>query len=208
MTTVIILGMHRTRTSLVSHICVELGVNMGDRMLGNHPSQPRGHWEDIEFYQLNELILQSCGGAWDKPPTVHAVEIMRDAYAKNAEELVAEKSRSKLWGWKDPRTCLTLPVYWPFLNDAKLIFTQRNRVATVRSLMARSGGNRQKWERVIGVYEEGVNWAREHGVPQLTVDTDRLVNCAFSKVDVAKIARFLGRPVSLIDKAAQVVDFS
>jgi len=58
MTTVIVLGMHRTRTSLVSRICVELGVNMGDDLLGTHPSQPHGHWEDKEFYQLNQRILQ------------------------------------------------------------------------------------------------------------------------------------------------------
>jgi hypothetical protein len=194
----------------VSRICVELGVDMGDDLLGTHPSQPHGHWEDKEFYHLNELILQSCGdnGSWDRPPTVHAVEFVRDGhYSSNAKELVAKKNKNSLWGWKDPRTCLTLPIYWPYLTDVKLLFTKRNRVGTIRSLMSRSGGSCQKWERVIGVYEEGINWAREHGVPQLVVDTDRLVNRSFSKVEIGKIARFLGRPVPLIDKAARVVAF-
>jgi len=60
----------------------------------------------------------------------------------------------------------------------------------------------------MGIYEEGLNWAREKNVPQLVIDTDRLVNRSFSKVEIGKIARFLGRPVSLIDKAAKVVAFS
>lgn len=208
MTTVIVLGMHRTRTSLVAHICQALSVNMGDEMLGSHPSQPHGHFEDVEFYQLNQLVLQGCGGKWDNPPTVHAVEFAREMYSRDARELVARKSASKLWGWKDPRTCLTLPVYWPYLTDVRLLFIKRNRVSIIRSLMNRSGGNRQKWERVMSIYEEGMNWARKQNVPQLEIDTDRLVNRSCGKVEVGKTTRFLGRPVSLIDKAAQVIAFS
>jgi len=155
--------------------------------------------------------LQGCGDGrkWDFPPTIHAVEFVKDVYSDAARNLIEKKSKNnKLWGWKDPRTCLTLSVYWPYLDDVRLLFTKRDQVGVVRSLMNRSGGTRQKWEWVMGIYEEGLNWAREKNVPQLVIDTDRLVNRSFSKVEIGKIARFLGRPVSLIDKAAKVVAFS
>src|ERR1051325_4386391 len=59
---VMVLGMHRSGTSLCSHVLSALGVDMADRL--THPSlsepapdNPKGHWERWEIVQIHERIL-------------------------------------------------------------------------------------------------------------------------------------------------------
>src|SRR5262245_15813329 len=61
---VVVLGMHRSGTSLCSHILRALGVDMADRIPGPrttsaapHPSNPRGHWERWEIVEFHDRIL-------------------------------------------------------------------------------------------------------------------------------------------------------
>lgn len=206
--TVIVLGMHRSRTSLVSHICSVLGVHMGDRMLGTHPSQPHGHWEDVDFYELNQHIIHALGGKWDKPPTVEQVCQTAKLFSNQAAGLIARKSCRPLWGWKDPRTCLTLPVYWPFLKDPRIVLVTRNMGDVIRSLMARSGGNPDKWRPVVDLYYEGMAWIScKQPVPVIEINTDLLVSDRFgARMQVRILSEFV-EGNGKIDGAMRVIEF-
>lgn len=65
MTTVIILGMHRSGTSIIAGVLHTLGVYMGNKFIGAHWSNLLGHFENIEFVRLNDKILKNAGGSWD-----------------------------------------------------------------------------------------------------------------------------------------------
>src|SRR3954469_636656 len=59
---VIVLGMHRSGTSLCSHVLSALGVDMTDKVAGpGHahpaPDNPKGHWERWEIVDLHDRIL-------------------------------------------------------------------------------------------------------------------------------------------------------
>src|SRR5215472_15300074 len=61
---VLVLGMHRSGTSLCSHILSALGVDMADRIPGPgnttsvpDSSNPRGHWERWEIVEFHDRIL-------------------------------------------------------------------------------------------------------------------------------------------------------
>jgi hypothetical protein len=59
---VLVLGMHRSGTSLCSHMLSALGVDMADKIPGPganspHPSNPRGHWECWEIVEFHDRIL-------------------------------------------------------------------------------------------------------------------------------------------------------
>jgi hypothetical protein len=66
--TIIILGMHRSGTSMVAGLLAKMGINMGDDLLGRSPSNPFGHFEDWDFVNLNDSILSKAKGSWDKLP--------------------------------------------------------------------------------------------------------------------------------------------
>ena len=70
---VIILGMHRSGTSMVSGLLTNLGVDLGEDALGPLISNPRGHFEDGDFLGLNNAILAAAGGTWDDPPAAPAI---------------------------------------------------------------------------------------------------------------------------------------
>ena len=61
MTTIVVLGMHRSGTSLVTRLLVEMGVYMGPRL-------DVRNWEDADFQKTNQTILDMAGGNWGKPP--------------------------------------------------------------------------------------------------------------------------------------------
>src|SRR4051794_40988006 len=59
---VLVLGMHRSGTSLCSHLLSALGVDMADDIPGpGHaspaPDNPRGHWERWEIVEFHDRIL-------------------------------------------------------------------------------------------------------------------------------------------------------
>ena len=59
---VLVLGMHRSGTSLCSHILSALGVDMADNIAGPGnvsvtPDNPQGHWERWEIVEFHDRIL-------------------------------------------------------------------------------------------------------------------------------------------------------
>jgi hypothetical protein len=119
----IILGMHRTATSTMAEGLLRTGVHMGDRMLGPGHGNPKGHFEDMDFLILNEQILRDAGGAWNKPPSECAILSAAEPYGTFIEEMINKKSQRKCWGWKDPRTVLTVKCYLPYLRGHQIFIS-------------------------------------------------------------------------------------
>ena len=136
-TCVVVLGMHGGGTSLVASILDALGVNMH--------YNPRArikdylNYEDSEFVRLDARILHLAGGNWREPPLPEKVMGVADVVAGDILELVAARSDSPLWGWKDPRAAITIPLYHPYLPDPHYIHVTRNLDKVVHSIMSRGG---------------------------------------------------------------------
>src|ERR1700730_15018756 len=69
---VMVLGMHRSGTSLCSHVLSVLGVDMADRMFPRGgetagPDNPRGHWERWEIVDFHDRILAHFNRAYFGP---------------------------------------------------------------------------------------------------------------------------------------------
>src|SRR5262245_10859004 len=54
---VIVLGMHRSGTSLCAHILSAMGIDMADEITAN-ASNARGHWERWEIVEFHDRILR------------------------------------------------------------------------------------------------------------------------------------------------------
>ena len=151
----IVLGSPRSGTSLVSGILHNSDVDMGDvnknMPAGGWPNDPEkmrgdanplGYYEDTEFSQRNDAIIngtqigtylspppiEDLAGYWNKPVLDEIAKRLRDRH---------EETNGSDWGFKDPRTILVWMHYAPHLTsemDAKIIATFRNPLHTGQSL--------------------------------------------------------------------------
>lgn len=123
--TIIVLGMHRSATSLVAK-SMSTNVHMG--RLGTPsmldcamPDNPEGHFENLDFVKLNDCILNAAGGSWYNPPSHHAILSVIPEYEYRVRQVIHANQKDVPWGWKDPRTTLTIDHYLPFIDDPIIV---------------------------------------------------------------------------------------
>jgi hypothetical protein len=132
--------MHRSGTSMVARLLNVLGVDLGPADTLRQPDQfnPTGFWEQQQFIDFNDEILKRLGGTWRKLPRRPAgwergTEF--DELFDQARRFVTETFAGiPCWGWKDPRTCVTLPFWQRLLPDLTYIVCVRNPVDVAHSL--------------------------------------------------------------------------
>jgi Sulfotransferase family len=131
-TIVCILGMHRSGTSLVSRVLNVLGVDLGpeDHLMRPSSDNPTGHWESRPIKEINDEILSILGGSWEEPPPLPVGWERKPELAaprQRAREVIeGDFSASELWGFKDPRTSLTLPFWQRMLGPMRYVICLRN----------------------------------------------------------------------------------
>ena len=169
---VCILGMHRSGTSLISRIVSLLGVYLGseDNLMRPAPDNPRGYWENQQLTDINDEIITRLGGSWHELPAFSAnwesAPGLADIRQKARVFLQKEFASASFWGWKDPRTCLTLPFWQNLVPRLRFIICLRNPVDVARSLEHRNGFSFEKSDYLWLSY---VKSALEHtaGQPRL-----------------------------------------
>lgn len=152
---VIVIGMHRSGTSLVAAILARLGVQLGaDSQILGMPGIDdaalihSGYGESAAFRECNEALLHAAGATWDRPePYLEAgpgstSEALRLAVATHTSlRGFFGPSRSRKdspWGWKDPRTSLTLPAWLELFPTARVLHVRRAPEGAARSLVHRA----------------------------------------------------------------------
>ena len=194
MTAIVVLGMHRSGTSLVASMLEAMGVHMGDRLMEPSVHNPHGYFEDLDFYNLNQLILHDAGGDWSNPPSAKAIRAAGERLRYRIEGLIAQKTTSDLWGWKDPRTCLTAGLYHPHLDDVKYVVVRRDRRAAVDSLMRREGGYWGDWGELYNLYSQrAVQFLTDIDAPIHHIRYEDAVHPKTGMKEARKLAQFVGK---------------
>lgn len=161
---VVVIGMHRSGTSAVTQAIGLLGCSLGDT--GDFtPSKrwnPEGHWEHQRLIERNEMILELQGGTWFAPPRLSGDWAQRrkaQAMLPRLRSEFAEIYPKAGWVWKDPRACLTLPVWlsaWDSVPVALMAF--RHPLAVARSLAARNGFSLRHGLALWEIYNAQALW--------------------------------------------------
>jgi len=150
---VIVLGMHRSGTTLVAQILASFGVFLGHRLDPNHEAQ----W----FLDTNDWLLSLAHAAWDHPSPFRRLLADQDLCQLLIRRLGREvRSRSfarsflgyrrlsprrdassALWGWKDPRNTLTFPLWAQVYGQPRCILVCRRGTEVAQSLATRAAAN-------------------------------------------------------------------
>lgn len=147
---IIIIGMHRSGTSMITRLLEKLGLFAGWRKDPNH--------ESLLFLRLNEWLLRQVGATWDNPEPVRKLLENADRRAQAVQVLRttlntwpafgymgpigflrygAPAAMAGHWGWKDPRNTLTYPLWMDIFPDAKILHVTRHGVDVANSLTVR-----------------------------------------------------------------------
>ncbi len=142
MTIICIAGMHRSGTSLVARLLNLCGVYLGKEEELMPPTQDNadGYWENLRFVEINDSLLAQLNGTWALPPSAESILEMQKqplVLTGKAQELIQGFEGQKVWGWKDPRSSLTLPFWQKLLPGLKVIMCLRNPLEVARSLARR-----------------------------------------------------------------------
>ena len=147
---IIITGMHRSGTSLLSRILMDQGVFMGSKLDSNN--------ESIFFQRINKWILSCIGSSWDNPLTLKDLytedinlilnrlnKALNSRFSKSLflgkKDLLYNQSLDNInitWGWKDPVNTFTL------FPKSKVININRHPLDVSISLINREDNLRDK----------------------------------------------------------------
>lgn len=143
-----ILGMHRSGTSTITRVINLLGAYLGEtnKLIPPQYDNPEGFWEHLEIVDLHERIFSEFSHYHFTTiplPDKWWQYAEMQPYKKEIKQIIDDNfSNEPLWVWKDPRTCLMLPLWQEVLNElninVKYIITFRNPLDVALSLKRRN----------------------------------------------------------------------
>lgn len=113
---ILILGMHRSGTSVVGRLASAAGIALGEDLF---PAQKgvneRGFWENAAAVRINEDLLLGVGSWWDDwlplPPSWDRTPPAETAVRRVTRFIDDIAAGVPVWGVKDPRMCRLVDVW-------------------------------------------------------------------------------------------------
>lgn len=165
---IIITGMHRSGTSMVTGILQKCGLILGDNLISGFSDNPKGHFENKEFVWVNDNILKDAGFSWRNPPNPN-IRVKNDG--KIIEEFLVRYKDKQIMGFKDPRACLTIHIWVKYIENLKLIICGRKKIEVAESLKKRNKFELSFGKNLYDNYTEHIyRFLNEHKPDFETVD--------------------------------------
>ena len=130
-------GMHRSGTSLTASLVAAAGIHLGDELMAAGAGNPRGHFEDLDFYHLHQRILAANGLSMEGFTCQASIAVPPAALTQATELVSRRRAAARPWGWKDPRTVLFLDFWAELLPEVRWLFVVRSPDDVVDSLLRR-----------------------------------------------------------------------
>lgn len=244
----IIIGMHRSGTSLIVRLLNDLGIHLGVKLSRDA--------ESIFFQKINRRIYQSTGSNWGNIDALLASMEDENFIQKEVETVLKilfpstgllrftrgishhfgpgtwssmMRGDDIRWGWKDPRTTMTFPIWLRVFPNARILHVLRNGIDVAISTHRRSLKQQRKlWKRIIpldfipqtldfnycyDLWEKYVSFAiNNKGLIQpghyLEIQYEDLLSQPMDKIK--EITRFIEYPIQdeLIENVSRQIDRS
>ncbi len=140
----IVVGMHRSGTSLLTGCLYRMGAYFGDLQLsnGSNIENPEGFWERKDVRQLNDQLLDAGGCDWDRVSEFRPELISQEAISKfeqNAATIAEEIGQFPVSVLKEPRFCILLPFWEKLFRDPVIVHICRHPCEVAQSLNKSNG---------------------------------------------------------------------
>lgn len=140
---VVVLGMHRSGTSVLTRALGALGVYLGENLMPGHFDNQKGFFEDREVYALNEELLEAINCRWDSLTLRNITSELSERYLARAVSLIKNQfGDHALWGLKDPRITRLLPFWQKVFSEANVhplyVLSNRHPLSVAASLAKRN----------------------------------------------------------------------
>jgi hypothetical protein len=197
--TVVVLGASRSGTSVTAGVLSALGVDMG-RVREGTADNPMGAFEDRDFEAIHRDLFRAVGADknyWD-PPTREEIAAAASGVTAEIERFIRDKSSGKtLWGWKHPRSILTIDLFLPYLSRPHFIIVFRNPIGIARSSVEITSRYEDKVDFLRALkltnyyYTEMVDFLRRNPeLPRIFIAFEDLVRHPLR--ETRRLAEFLG----------------
>lgn len=206
---VIVVGMHRSGTSAVAGLLHANGICMGDDSCFFPPpmkENPKGFYENKKFRTINDQILKYNDykvKSFNPETPPYNCALSSETWDRMVCLIEDYESKEAVWGWKDPRTALTL-FRWLLaihhvvgtLTEVRLLILYRDYEEIAKSMRRR--GNKETSESqfvsLAGSYYETLSKTLScYRVPFLSLDFNTFLTN--TKSETRFIAQYLGYPL-------------
>lgn len=159
---IIILGMHRSGTSVVGGLMNAMGLNTGGPLIRPGNDNEKGFFERIDAVLQNDFLMNKQGVGYEhachKYDAKEGLRVMLSSHSgkEGARALTfLNDPASYPWMLKDPRLCITLRTWLPVLNFfPAVLFIFRHPLDVAMSLHKREGFPINKGLRMWYVYNK------------------------------------------------------
>lgn len=149
----IILGMHRSGTSLLASWLRCCGLFIGQQLMPAGVGNKKGHFEDEQFVKLHRLLLRENTYPWQRwsrlPEFKQATTVLLSTVLTRHQQP---------WGWKDPRTCLFIDKWHQVFPDARAVVIFRKPEDVVDSLIRREFAAQQRRRNRLAAWLALINY--------------------------------------------------
>lgn len=197
---ILVLGMHRSGTSMLAGLMAQLGVVMGKRLYAAQKGvNEKGFWEHEDIVDTHDELLLALNSQWDDllPLAENWTEksCIKPFFERLQGFVKRDFSKASVWALKDPRMCRLMPLWEPILKSQNIsplfVCVNRNPFEVVASLQKRDGFTQQK---ALCLWLTHTLLAEKHSrkYPRIFVNFDEL----------------LAQPADVLEKIETGLDFS
>ena len=178
---ILVLGMHRSGTSLLTGCLQTAGLHLGP-VNNAAPHNKKGNKENETIRDWHESMLARRGFSWKRPPSA-GLDLTHEESEDLSNLLKPNKNSTILWGIKDPRLVWFVESWLNLFPNAQLIAVFRHPSLVAQSLAARPGKLHISVEEGLRLWAKTnlriLNLWQQFRFPLLHYTNDRQMNKEF-----------------------------
>ncbi|RMF01499.1 MAG: hypothetical protein D6768_10500 [Chloroflexi bacterium] len=198
----VVLGMHKSGTTLVSQILHHSGINMGESISADVNYDQGNKYERQATLQLNQEILSGTGVNSIDLTAPTGLQLSNNQRRQMMTIIGQLDKKYSDWGFKDPRTCLTYPLWASELPEHRLIVVYRSldelwqRYRYIENPRARYRDLSVAWKLVQRWHEYTANiiaTLEQTSMEFVVLEYQRLMS---TQAEFDRLQNFVGRPLT------------
>ncbi|WP_321797068.1 hypothetical protein [Burkholderia sp. BCC1988] len=146
-TLIVVLGMHRSGTSVLTRAMETLGADLGSRLMPAAAGiNDKGFFEDLDINEINIEVMHAAGYDWDTMASIDlsAIDSRRLAELRvKAASILRAKCSGRVFALKDPRiarlSAFWQPIFATLQSRVVYAIAVRNPISVAHSLSKRNG---------------------------------------------------------------------